>query len=272
MALGSPKTTKFSIGTAELRIGPLTLANKLLDSHSVGLIDSASLNVEQEAAELEGGFPRKLVDTAIIRQNASITATLREYSRRNLQVLLGEGVSGAEPTDFATTVDSVSVSQGATSFDVPTGKGASFTAGDIITIYKAAAQEQVSICRVASVSVDTLTLDTGTPTLWAYAQGDPVFISHPVAVGAVSQTNYFAVMLVQKENSTGRPVVWSFWKAAIASGLTLETNAEDFASTDLEIKLLEPAASDYGTGADLEHLANVIPTYPVGLYAGGGDA
>lgn len=272
MPLGSPITTKFSIGTAELRIGPLSSANKLLDSHSVGLIDSATLTVEQEAAELEGGFPRKLVDTAIIRQTSSVNATLREYSRRNIRLLVGEGIGGTAPTDFATTVDDVTLSSGSTSVTVPTGKGASFTAGDLITIYKTSAPEQVSVCRVASIATDTLNLDAGTPTLWDYAQGDPIFISHQVAIGAVTQTNYFAVTLVQKENSTGRPLVYSFWKGALAAGLTLETNAEDFASTELQINLLEPAAVEYGVGGDLNHLANIIPTHPIGMYAGGADA
>lgn len=270
MPLGSPITNKFSIGTAELRIGALTDANKLLPSHSVGLIDSASLSVDQEAAELEGGFPRKLVDTAIIRQSASITAVLREYSRKNLFTLLGEGVT-ATTTDFATTVDAQATA-GATSITVATGKGASFTAGDLVTLYNVGSPENVSVCRVLSIATDTLTLDSGTPTLFQYEVGDPIFIAYEVPVGAVSQTNYFSVSLVQKENSTGRPVVWTFWKGAIASGLSVETNAEDFASTELQINLLEPAASEYGAGGDLLHLANIIPSNPIGLYAGGGDA
>lgn len=269
MPLGSPQTNKFSIGTAELRIGPLSLANKLLPANSVGLIDSASLTVDQESAELEGGFPRKLVDAAVIRQSASITATLREYSRRNILAMLGEGSSTAV-TDYATTFDAQAAAA-ATTFDVPTGEGTNFTAGDLVTMYNAGTPENVSVVRVASVATDTVTLDAGTPLLFQYEIGDPMFISHPVAVGAISQTNYFAVMLIQKENSTGRPVVWSFWKGAIASGLSLETNAEDFASTDFEIKLLEPAASEFGAGGALNHLANIIPSNPTGLYAGGGD-
>lgn len=270
MPLGSPITNKFSIGTAELRIGPLSSANQLLGSHSVGLIDSASLNVEQEAAELEGGFPRKLVDTAITRQSASITATLREYSRKNILLMLGEG-SVVSTTDYATTADSQAVAA-AVVINVPTGEGSNITAGDMLSIYNAGSPENVSVCLVSSVAVDAVTLDAGTPLLFTYEIGDPIFISHPVPVGAVSQTNYFSVSLIQKENSTGRPVVWSFWKAAIASGLSMETSAEDFASTDLEINLLEPAASEYGAGGALVHLNNVIPSNPVGLYAGGGDA
>jgi hypothetical protein len=34
MALGTPKTQKYKIGTAEVRVGPLSLAGKLTQSHS----------------------------------------------------------------------------------------------------------------------------------------------------------------------------------------------------------------------------------------------
>lgn len=93
MPLGSAKTRQFNLGTSELRVAPLTSAGRLLPAHSVGLVDSTTVNVAQEAARLEGGFPRKLIDTAVISQTASVTAQLREVSRRNLQVLLGQGVS-----------------------------------------------------------------------------------------------------------------------------------------------------------------------------------
>ena len=269
MAFGSPQTNKFKIGTCELRIGPLNLANKLLDSHSIGLIDSATISINQESVDLEGGFPKKLVDTAIVRQTGEVTATLREYSRRNINTMLGNGVVSAT-TDVATTLASGAIA-GATSVTVATGKGASFTTGDLITIYPIGAPHQVSVCRVLSVATDTLTLDSGTPTLFAYSSGAVVFMSRPVAIGAITSTNYFAVMLVEKENSTGRPIVWSFWKAAVASGMEVATNADDFASTDMVLKLLEPAASEYDTGGALEHLENIIPTHPIGLYAGGSD-
>jgi hypothetical protein len=266
MPLGSPVTNKFSIGTAELRIGPMSIANQLLPSHSVGLIDSATLNVEQESVDLEGGFPKKLVDTAIIRQTASVSASLREYSRKNITTMLGNGAGTATTDIFTTTTGSTAIG---TTVNVTSATG--IVAGTILTIYNVGKPEEVSIVKVLSVASLVLTLVTLTPTLYIHPAGSPVFASAPVPIGAVSGTNYFSVMLIQKENSTGRPVVWSFWKAAISSGLSLETNAEDFAATDLEIKLLEPAASEYGAGKPLVHLATIIPTHPVGLYAGGGD-
>jgi hypothetical protein len=271
MSLGSPITNKFSIGTAELRIGPLASANKLLDSHSVGLIDQATVNITQESVDLEGGFPKKLVDTAIVRQTAELTATLREYSRANLSIQLGRGIAAAA-VDYATTVDDVTLSAGAVVINVPTGEGVNFTAGDLVTTYPVGSPEKVSVMLVASVATDAVTFDAGTPTLHDYVQGDPMFLSHQLPIGDIDQTNYFAVMLVTKENSSGRPVVWSFWKGAIASGLEVGNNAEDFASNEITLKLLEPSAAEIGGGGDLNHLAAIIPSHPIGLYAAGGDS
>ena len=75
--LGSPQTTKFSIGTAELRVGVLEKALKLVQGNSVGLIDNATVEVTQESVDLNGGFPKVLVDTAVVSQEATITAGLK---------------------------------------------------------------------------------------------------------------------------------------------------------------------------------------------------
>lgn len=267
MSLGSPVSNKFMIGTAELRIGPLNQAMKLLQSHSVGLVDSVSVTIGQESVDLEGGFPKQLMDSAIVRQTAEVSAVLREYSRRNLKVAIGDGISTAA-TDVATTVGT-GASAAATSLTVASGTGIS--ANDLVVAYKPGAPETVQILRVQSVATNTLTLDTSTPLLFDLAIGDPVFVAKQVAIGAVSQTNYMAASVVQKENSTGRPMVWNFWKASISGNLEYATNADDFASTTLTLKCLQPAAAEYGVGANLAHLANVIPSHPTGFLALGGS-
>lgn len=269
--LGSPQTTKFSIGTAELRIGPLTQAMALTQAESVGLIDNATVEVTQESVDLTGGFPKVLVDTAVVSQEATITATLREYSRRNIQVMLGEGVVAvaSEPADVATTIDAP-VAQDDTAVSVTSETG--FVTGDICVIYQNASPASVTVARVQSVAAGTITLDTDTPTLFAYSSGDHVYKANQVAIGAILETNYFACDMLQLERSTGRPVGFSFWKASIGAGMTFQTNAEDFASTELNLKLLQPAAEDYATMTDpLYHLRDIIPTHPTGIYFGGGD-
>ena len=273
--LGSPVTTKFSIGTAELRIGMLTEAMKLTQANSVGLIDNATVEVTQESVDLLGGFPKVLVDTAVVEQSSSITATLREYSRRNIKLMLAEGVIAvaSEPTDLQTVTDTGTITAGSTALTVALGTG--FNSGDIAVIYGAldSTLAEVSVCRVDSSDATSITLDTDTPTLHDYAVGSIVYLANHVAIGAITQTQYFSSTLYQVERSTGRPIGFNFWKGSIGAGMTFSTNAEDFASTELNIKLLQPAASEFATAPDpLYHLRDIIVDNPTGLYFGGGDA
>lgn len=267
-SLGAPRTRKFPIGTAELRIGPLSLANKLTAAHSVGLIDSVTVEVTQESVNLEGGMPRKLIDTAVVSQASKITGTIREYSRRNLKVLLGEGVDGTPPTDVETTV-ATNASAGATSLAVASAVG--IVQGDIIVVYPSSDAGQVSVCRVASVAANTLTLDADTPLLYAADTGAKVFNGQPVKIGGVAETNYMSAMIIQTDRVKKRPLVFNFWKVAIASGMNFATGTTEFGSTPMELNCLEPAATEYGAGGDLLHLADLVPNYPIGMMIGGAD-
>lgn len=271
--LGAPQTTKFQIGVAEVRIGPLTLANKLTQSNSIGLIDSVTIEISQDSVDLEGGFPRSPVDTAIVRRNGTVTATLREYSRKNIKVMMGEGVETSSPTDAASLVVNDVATDG-TSVSVTPGDGSLFSAADIVVIYKEGEPEHLTVARIQSIATDTITLDSDTPALHDYngtTDTIHIFNAQPVGIGAVQTTNYFSCQIVQAERKTGRPVGFNIWKATIASGMTIASNAEDFASNDLSIKILDPAASEYATGGDLEHLADIIPTHPQGMMFYGAD-
>lgn len=272
--LGAPQTTKFQIGTAEVRIGPMASAMRLTQAHSVGLIDNVTVEIAQDSVDLEGGFPRSPVDTAIVRRNGTITATLREYSRKNIKIMMGEGVAaGAEPADAKSLIVTNLATAGA-SFDVSGGDGGLFVTGELWVIYPEGRPEEITVVRVLSVTTDTVTLDADTPALHDYdgtSETINIYKAQEVGIGAVQTTNYFACQVLQVERKTGRPVGFELWKATIASGMTLGSNAEDFASNELQIKLLDPAATEYGAGGDLLHLADVIPTHPQGLMFYGAD-
>lgn len=271
MPVGAPRSKKFQIGTAELRVGPMTAALKLLPAHSVGLVDSTTVTVAQESVDLEGGFPKQLVDSAIVKQTSEVSAVLREYSRRNLRMMLGEGVSASSVTDVSSTIATLSTAP-STTMVLATGGGTGMSPGDLIVSYKVNRPEDVQILRIQSITTDTLTLDTDTPTLFDLAVGDPVFLARPVAIGAVTQTNYMSMMVLQKENSTGRPLTWNFWKASISGNLDYASNSSDFASSTATLKALQPSAEEYGVGGPLAHLADIIPLNPTGLLAQGGGS
>lgn len=269
--LGSPVTTKFDIGTAELRLGLLSKANLLTQAESIGLIDDASYTVTQTNVDLMGGFPKVLVDTAVTEQTANISATMREYSRRNLRIMLGDGLAGVAPT----AVESLVVTDetvGALTVTVTTADGANFSVDDVVIIYPEGKPQDVSVLQVASIAVDVLTFKTDHITAAAYngtTETVKIYVAHQVPIGAVTKTNYFSVMLIQQENSTGNPKVVSFWKGAIGGSMEVATGADDFASSTMELKLLQPAVSDYAVGADLEHVADLIADHPTGMILNG---
>lgn len=273
MALGSPKTKKAVIGTFELRLGPLNKAGILTSDHSVGVIDNVKLDMQMDSVDLLAGFPQKPIDTAITKFVTGLTATLRENSRRNLNVLLGNPLADYDTTAISTTIATgTAIAKGATSLTM--GAAQTLVAGDIVVIYDANDTTNVSICRVASnTSTTSLTLDAGTPIVGpaaaanAFAVGADVRMYKAATIpgGAISVPQYFAAQLIRLDRGTGNPVGFNFWKTTIAAGINFNASVTEFASFDMQLKALEPAASEYvstGTGA-LKHLSSIIPTNPV---------
>lgn len=271
--LGAPLTNKFIIGTFEVRVGPLNKAGLLTQKHSVGITQNFSLNVEQNSIDLKAGFPQQVVDTAITEQVAGMTANLTEYSKRNIELLLG-GAANDYPnsgTDAFGTVDTTNpIAANAVSFTFSTVSG-TFAANDTIVLYN---RDDLSACIVSTVATyvagtKTVTLTTGQGLATGFPAGSVVFgyKADPIKVGNVTGVNYFTVQLINQDRGTGRVQIWDFWKAAISSGIELGANVTEFANTDLQLKFLAPAASEYAVGGNLAHLANVVPTNPIGRIA-----
>lgn len=269
-SLGAAKTGKFAIGTAELRVGPLTLAGKLNRKHGVGLIDSATLNVEQTSIDLKGGFPQVIMDTQVTDQSAQVTATLREFSRRNLGILLGQGLlneggtiyeDSNDPINDAKTTLSSQLAAGATTIALTSASG--FSANDWISIYNATDAAESIITQLGGT---TSAIATGLEPSVTMAAGSVVSRLGPIAIGNVSQVQYFSLQLITIDRQSGRPKIANFWKAAIGSGMSLANNATDFASTEMVLKILQPSLADYEqVGSPLYHLRGIIGKYPMGM-------
>lgn len=288
MALGQARTNRFQIGTAELRVGKLEEARMLTQKHSVGLIDEATVSYSRETAQLMGGFPRKLVDETPISESTTITATLREYSRTNLGLLLGKGSSlgavndfskpssaamtggAATPTITLTNTSIAVVGAPATAQDLVAGTVGPFAANDIVTGYIEGRPELTFVGTVlaqTATDIDVTAMDAGlyTDINAAIADGKilRVFRTATIGVGDIAQTEYFSASLVQKDLKTGRPIIFNFWKVSSKGGMEYATNASDYASTELSLEVLEPTAADYATNGPLDHLADVIPLAPM---------
>lgn len=258
---------------AEVRIGPMTSALALKPENSIGLLNSATVAFNIESVDLEAGLPRKLYDTQIISQLGTVSMEMREYTKRNMEMLLGYApkayVSRVEST-LAAAVDSGTDS----TCQVQPGDGAQFAQGDIVTLYPADIVNQglVTYAEVtAPPSTDTLTLGPASlPFLHDYAIGDKIFNAEPIPIGANTTTQYFTAQVLGNDRK-GNPVGFIFWKCALSSGLEVGFNADDFNTNTGELKILSPSAGDLATGGDLEHVKTQVESYPVGMAVFGGD-
>lgn len=282
MAIGSPSTKKFRIGTFEVRIGPLNKAGLLTPEHSIGVVDSCTLNVEQQSTDVMAGFPQMPADTAITSYVTSLTASMREYSRRNLNVLLGNGVFAPDASadvKSGTVVTTAAIAKGATA--VTLGASATLLKGDIVVLYSATRTERVSVCRVAAdASGTSISIDPATPVVAntadtnAFEKDEVVkwYKSPIIPIGNLTTIPYFSVQLLSTDRGTSATTGFNFWKATMGAGMRLNMTPAEFASSDLELKFLMPAASEYAAGGNLEHMANIIAANPVGMMFDVSDA
>lgn len=263
---GSPQTGAFIIGTQEVRIGPLNKAGLLTQAHSIGVIDQVNFTVNQNSVDLSAGFPQEPIDTAITSQVSGATMTLREYSKRNLQILLGGAQADyvAPGGDVLGVVDTTSSIAADSTSIVLTSVTGTPAAGQVVVFYSLTDPGLVAVSVIDSYNsgTKTVTLTTGMGLSVGFAAGANVrmYRADPIAVGNVTQVNYFSVQLLRTDRATGRPVVTDFWKAAIASGMQMGATAAEFASTELQLKFLKPAASDIA--GSLSHQASQIALYP----------
>lgn len=268
MALGSPVTDKFPIGTAEIRLSPLNLAMRQMPSHSLGVLDDVTVSISNTSVQRRAGFPQRQVANAITENIVSVSATVGEYSKRNMQIMSGE----APEVMVADVAGVLATSQtaGSTTLPLATGQGTGFVANGLVTVYIEGKPELVTVARIASISTDTLTLAAETPLLHDYpANITKVFAANPFG-RAVVKTQYMALQLIQTQFSDGRPIVWNFWKASAANGMELAMNPTDFSSTSIELQCLEPSAAEFQVGGPLAHVAALVTEYPVYVCSPGG--
>jgi len=265
MAIGSAVTNKFHIGSAEVRIGALAEANQLTPAHSVGLLQSAVVNFNQESVDLEGGLPKTLIDTVITKTNVTVTAQAYEYSRKNIRVMVNEGTEAA---GSVTAYESTLTAQA-----TPASNSLTFTTmtvtpqiGDMVVCYPAGEPEKISILRVTGGTTGSVSFDpTKTPLLFTLPIGSVVYKANQIGLGNTTKTNYFSLDVVGLEHSTERPTGFKFWKCAISGGMEYSYSNDNFAVTPLTFKVLQPSAADYSAGGNLAHLADVIPGHPLGM-------
>lgn len=308
MALGSAQSTNFQIGAAELRIGSLSNAGKLTQADSVGLLQNASVNYSQQMAELKGGLPLQVIDSVVTEEAITVTASAYEFTRKNINAMVGNGVAATTTANFSFSAKAV-VNTGSTtstlvigslevfgtsSVAVPTSTTAPdlFKVGGLYGVYVKDKPEELKIIRIGTpttatgtgatlaitLSLDsTLGVNLNAGTYGIAASATPatpvtdivIYNLEPISVGGNSNTNYITLDIISKNHTTNLVHGYRFWKAAIQGGLDFSFSNDNYATMPITFKILQPAASEVASSGKLLHMANVISTHPTGFYWSG---
>lgn len=298
MPLGQNSTTKFQIGSAEIRMGVMGRAGKLVYTDTLGLLESAEVNFEQQSVDLKGGLPKTLIDTRITETVVTVTANAYEFSRKNIMAMLNEGAGTGTtgPVTAKTSTVTTAISSNPTSATtlaidgsasgivladiVTVGSATSASPADLVVVYQKSNPQNFSVFPVQSASnsanVTTLTINAG-DLLHTVAVGDAVFLARQVGLGKSVATQYFTMDIIGTDNKYGGPVGFRFWKAAVGGSMKYAFSNDNYAVTPMTFKILLPSSADLAltstsTNSGLSAIAGIQQYHPFGLYWGGGDA
>lgn len=407
-ALGQAKSSKFQIGSAEIRVGALARAGQLTQADSIGLLQSATVNYTQEATDLEGGLPKATIATVITKTGLTVAASAYEYTMKNMKIMMNDssafsasassyikisaksGGSSAGATDAAVfvplstsdisgtyleSIDSgaVMVLNPVVTADATVGKTfkvinagssatqTSFTIGDKVTLgedtanqftiaavtstisgstltglslrlqpgsglavpattsgvtsikavtsavlgfesttvgtapkttataistvasvsglvvandiviaYPLGQPENMSVLVVTSASGTTINFDnTKTPLLFELSAGSVIYKADNAGIGGNTTTSYFAMDIIGKDQSTGKPMGFQLWKVAVTSGLDFSFSGDAWGTTSMAFKAMIPTSAELASGGALQQISGYSTTNPYGRYLSG---
>lgn len=254
---GEAKTSEFLLSTATVMIGPQAKVMELTPAlHSVGLIKNVQVSTELGFTELTQGVQNQVVSSVNNSVQNRIGGELYEYTARNLAY--GAGLDGGDggfdtlTTQYALTS---AVAAGVGSTIALASGGTDFAAGDFVILQDTLIPDRVFIGKVASVSINTLTLATGYTftaenTGWLVAS-TVAYKVRRVQVGSVAKQQRFGAKLVGILPETGEPITLIFPKVAITKGLGFSFQTENFSNMPFEfmpyaLVSTDPFYADYG--------------------------
>lgn len=265
LKFATPKTGKFTGGAFELRFGPLANAGFLGPAYSAGSVPSFHYQAPPDVAEQMGGAPQEIVDTFISGYKRKLIVTPDEFSVRNMNIALGNGVAdyntpGGDVMGVVDTTSAVDAAATTITLKASSPTPGTFAEGDVVTFYSATSPGKTTTATVASYATHAITLVTGQGLLSGYDAGELVYVYKNAIIGALGNASvpYFSATVLVRDHQTGRTGVWNFWKVFCASGLDFTHSLNEFSKNEWTFNILLPVESDYALGGPLYHVADRI--------------
>lgn len=242
---GEAKTDSFLLGSATVMLGPQADLMNLNDKHSLGLVKNITVKTTPGFKDLTQGVTNTLVYSVKTSNKSMVSGEMYEFTSNNLSYALGiEGTQLAPTTAKSLVATALAAPTApaltAANLGVTTGEGSKFTVGDTVFV-RINNTDQVMVRKVASITADNLTFDSGFPI--AMPVGAVVEKVNVLAIGSLATQPYLACKIAGKL-ANGDDVVILIPKVKITSGLSVAFKTEDYDNIPLEMDIFDLIATD----------------------------
>lgn len=278
--MADPQKNAFMLSSATLMLAPFggtPCFDLVPNSHSVGMAQEVSVNVDSGEISLLNGVAQAIVDSRKTNVSAMISANVREHTAQNF--LYAQGLSNT-PVQIkrgilSSVVAAAAVSIVYNSSPIPGDSASGITvvgdvpSGSSIILQDANNPDRVFVAKSTAVTTGTGPFTTpigapyAVPTGVSFAIGDYVWIVNEVGVADISQDNLVGVKIVGTLANFNRPVVCVFPKVRVTKGFQLSFTETEYGGMPWELRPLLLTASE-ATG----RLADIGTKRPGVVYAG----
>lgn len=240
MSHGEARTSSFMLGTASVMIGP---QDQLFDltaaDHSIGLVKNFRITSEPQYTDLTQGRKNQIVYSVMTQNTIRASMEVFEYTGRNITYALGLEGSSVEAQTVTSTLASA-MTAASSDISVATGEGSNFTVGDYVLVQEGT-HDQVFVRKVASIAMDTLTLDKSIPT--ALSVGATVRKANVISIGSKLEQPFLAAKIVGSlADDTEVAILCP--KIRITNGFSLGFTTENFDNMPYEFSFYDLVATD----------------------------
>lgn len=243
MSYGLAKSNSFMLGTASVLIGPQAdLFNLIPADHSIGLVKNFNISAEPSYIELTQGVKNTIVMSVLNSNPVRASMEAYEYTAQNLAYGLGlDGSTQVTQTD-ASTIGTQVVGDDMV-VAIPVVSGTPFAQNDYIMIAYGTDDDKVLIRKIASISMNTLTVDKAIPTGVTLAVGKAVKVVSTVDIGAKTEQPFLSAQIVGAF-ADGKEVTILIPKLRIVKGFSMGFQSDNYGNLPFEFTVYDLVAAD----------------------------
>jgi hypothetical protein len=243
MSYGLAKSNSFMLGTASVLIGPQAdLFNLVPANHSIGLVKNFNISAEPSYIELTQGVKNTIVMSVLNSNPVRASMEAYEYTAQNLAYGLGLDGSDYDTQTDASTVGTEVVGDG-TVVIIPVASAAGMAQGDYIMIPYGTNDDKVLIRKIASISMNNVTVDLPIPTGVTLAVGKAVKVVAAVDIGSKTEQPFLSAQVVGAF-ADGKEVTILIPKLRIVKGFSMGFQSDNYGNLPFEFTVYDLVDSD----------------------------